>query len=163
MNRSDTARVYALVCGAYDVAMSEIGITAWHALLEDLDFELAMEATRRLCRRDSSFAPKPGEIVAEVQRLTGDTPPPLESAVGYFLAGQDDVHPLVAEVAKGCYWDRHNAPEEAKWEFRSRYQAALHDRDEGTRRPVREALGTGPVSVGELAKRLQASLPKASQ
>lgn len=144
MNRSDTAKVYALVCGAYDVAMSEIGITSWHALLADLDADLTMEAARRLCLRDSSFPPRPGEIVAEMQRLTGDTPPPLEAAIGYYLAGRWDAHPLVAHVAKGCQWDPVYAPEEAKWDFRARYQAALHDHDDGTRRPVREALTNGP-------------------
>lgn len=144
MNRSDTAKVYALVCGAYDTTPSEVGITAWHALLVDLDPQLAMEAARRLCSRDSSFPPRPGEILAEVSRLTGDTPPPLEVAVGYFLAGQLDAHPAVAEAAEGCKWCRVNAPEEAKWEFRSRYQAVLHDLEEGTRRPVRDALARGP-------------------
>jgi hypothetical protein len=154
MNRSDTAKVYALVCGAYDVTMSEIGITAWHALLADLDAKLTMEAARRLCLRDSSFPPRPGEVVAEMQRLTGDTPPPLEAATGYYLAGQLDAHPVVAQVAAGCYWDRINAPEEAKWDFRARYQAALHDIDEGTRRPVREALNGAPKGIGQLVREL---------
>lgn len=145
MNRSDTAKVYALVCGAYDTTPSEVGITAWHALLADLDFEHTMEAARLLCRRDSPFAPRPGEIIAEVARLNGDTPPPLEVAIGYFLAGHLDAHPAVAEAARGCHWCRINAPEEAKWEFRSRYQAVLHDHEEGTRRPSRQALTQGPA------------------
>lgn len=147
MNRADTARCYALVCGAYGMEANESGILAWHALLGELDAAVAEQATRRLCARDSSFAPRPGEILAEAQRLTGDTPPPIDAAVGYFLEGHWDVHPLVRGCAEACPWDRVRGADDARWDFRARYTAALHDHEEQARRPVREALGyAAPVA-----------------
>jgi hypothetical protein len=130
VNRAGTAACYTLVCRSYRLEMSDGQLETWHELLSHLDGSTALEATRRLCA-SRRFAPVPAEIIAEADRLAGPSPPPVEVAIGYYLAGRWDAHPLVELVARSVYWDR-RVPE-GQWEFRHRYAAALHDASEADR------------------------------
>lgn len=151
MRRTDTAKIFALVAATYNMAVNELAVEAWHLLLADLDADQATTATKRLCRRDTPFPPRPGEIVAEVERINGTTPPSTEAALGFYLAGKWDRHPLIAIAAGRVPWDRNTAPDEAKWSFRSHYEAALFDHATGTS-PKRQRLEAcnQPVAIGDI-------------
>ncbi len=146
MNRTDTAQCYALVCAAYETEPNELNIEAWHLLMRDLDGPLAIEATRRLCRRDSPFPPRPGEILAEAKRIRGEEPPGVDAAVGLYFADREDMHPLVQRAAGKCFFDRHKTDyERARWEFRNAYEAILYEAEDEARQPSRQALGIEPA------------------
>jgi hypothetical protein len=147
MNREDTARCYALVCGAYEAtAPNETTLAAWHMLIQDLDAKVALEATRRLCLRDSPFPPRPGEILAEVRRIRGEEPPSVAAAVGLYFADREDMHPLVQRAAAKCCFDRHRTDyDRARWEFRNSYEALLYEAEDEARQPSRQALGIAPA------------------
>ncbi len=148
MNRTETAKCYALAAGAYEMEPSATTIEAWHLLLADLDGDAALAATKRLCQRDTPFPPRPGEIVAEVARLTGDELPSLDAAVGFYLAGEWDRHPAIRAAASRVQWDRNgDKAQAAVWEFRSYYSAAMHAEESG--RPLRAVgNGDGPQRIG---------------
>lgn len=143
MNRAQTAECYALVAAAYQLEPDETNLKAWHILLGDLDGQEAIAATVRLCRRDTPFAPRPGEIIAEVERVTGDKAPSLEAAVGFYMAGEWTIHPAVERAARAVQWDRINAPDKARYQFRSMYEAELWREETGARREA-EAINAGP-------------------
>lgn len=151
MNRSDTAKCYALVCGAYSAPPDEVNVEAWYLLLRHLNADLAMEATRRLCLRDSPFPPRPGEIAAEARRILGDEPPSVDAALGLYAAGEKDTHPLVRAAADRCYWrfDRDDA-DKVRFEFRDAYQAVLYKAEDDAREPSRAALGIESVAARAL-------------
>jgi len=149
MERIDTAKCYMLVCAAFNMEPRDEAIEAWHLLLGDLPGVETLEATRLLCLTDRDYPPRPGQIRAETNRLTGnDEPPSVGAATGLYMAGRWDAHPLVEKAARKVQWDRLNAPEEAKWEFRSLYEAALWDDDQGVRREQRaEIAGQGRLEI----------------
>lgn len=146
MNPRQTAECYALVASAYGLEASTHQIEAWQLLLGDLDGPAALEATKRLCLRDTPFPPRPGEIKAEVERMTNTAAPDLEAATGYYLAGNWDVHPAVNAAAQRVYWDRINAPDKARFQFRDLYNAELDHAETGRNDPSL----SGPQPIGEL-------------
>lgn len=160
MNRTDTAKCYALVCGAYCVEPNEVNIESWLMLLRDLDGALALEATRRLCLRDSPFPPRPGEIMAEARRIRGNEPPNVDAAVGLYFADRDELHPLVQLAAAKCFFDRHKTDyDRARWEFRNAYEAVLYEAEDELRESSRQILGI--ESAGEThRKALAAATPE---
>lgn len=135
MNRAEVAECFALVVACYDLDPAPATIEAWHVMLRDLDADEAFAATKALCARDTAFAPRPGEIIAQVRRARGDEPPTLEAATGYFLAGEHTAHPLVEQATSAVTWDRRLAPDQARFQFRAAYLAAL---DAAERREVIE-------------------------
>lgn len=149
MNRTETAKCYALVAKTYGTASDPEAMEAWHLLLGDLDGEQAQTATVALCRT-MTFAPRPAEIRAEVDRASGVTPPSLDAALGFYLAGEWDRHPLVRAAAAAVHWDRINAPDQAQRQFRALYGAALHDETDRSRGVAGPALGAQPRPIGEL-------------
>lgn len=140
MDIRDTAKILALVSAAYQMDVNDLTVDAWHGLMEDLDGPAAIEATKRLCRRDSPFPPRPGEIIAEARQLDGDSPPPLNAAAGYYMMGKWDVHPAVRAAARRVCWDRKVKPVEAEREFRSHYSAELDAHEHSLREPAREVI-----------------------
>lgn len=141
MNKIQTAEVVMFVSKAHrSMDTDQNTMRVWHALLSDLDGEAVLAATVSLLRKPSAFAPTPGQIRAEVERMDGTTPPSEQAALGYYMSGEWDAHPAVARAAKAVYWDRNECPEEAKWDFRARYAAEL-DREENGH--VRTELGSG--------------------
>lgn len=150
MTRPETAQVVALITAAYGVEFTPEQIAAWHALLGDLDGTVVLEATRRLCLTDNPHPPRPGQVKAEVDHLDGTTPPSIDAAVGLYLSGDWSVHPLVEKAAMRVMWDRVTNPEAAKWQFRTIYEGALFDHDDGTRRPFRTAITAGAQPLAEL-------------
>lgn len=152
MNKTETAQCYALVCGAYDLHASDAGIAAWHMLLSRMDATVALEATRLLCERDTSFPPRPGEIIAEAKRLLGDNPPSVDAALSFYVTGNKAVHPLVRKAAERCYLNpARDSYDSARFEFRGAYEAVLHEAEDEARQESRMALGIETRRV-ELAK-----------
>jgi len=159
MNRAETATCYTLACKAYGAPIDELELRSWHELLHDLDGSMALEATRRLCLRDAKFKPNPGEIKTEVERIDGATPPPMNAAIGFYLAGEWDEHPLIRTAAEKVYWDRNNEPEKARHDFRNHYAAAL-DQHENGHTPRRPAIGEStpqPLALGAVMDELAGS------
>lgn len=133
MNREDTAKVVYLIANAFGgTTVNKPILEAWHLVLGDADGEQALEATLRLCRQDRQHAPRPGEVLAEIARMTDTTAPTVDAAVGFYIAGQWDRHPLVKRAAEAVYWDRREMPDKAKWDFRNLYESMLHDERTGT-------------------------------
>lgn len=159
MNRLNVARCYTIVALAYGLDASTEAVDTWTMLLADVDDAAGIEATKALCRRDSPFPPRPGEIVAEAARLDGTAPPTIDVALGHYLAGNWDVHPAVRAAADRVYWDRRLVPERASFEFRQVYAAvvddtpALTDRHHERLGPARPATGEGePGPIGEIIR-----------
>jgi hypothetical protein len=151
MERVDTAKCFFMVAHAFAMPdPTEAQLETWHALIGHLDPEVAMAATVGLCSQDREFAPRPGQIIAEAQRMLTPEAPTVAAALGFYMAGDWDVHPIVAKVARACFYDRVMAPDEAKWDFKQRYEAALWDDDQGVRREQRaEIAGQTVLEIGE--------------
>jgi hypothetical protein len=152
MNRKETARCYLLWAAAYDRDAKDATIAGWHAIIGDLDGDEAYEATLELCR-SSKHVIRPSEIRDRVLKKSGDLPPDIEAAIGYYLAGEWTVHPLVEKAAKRVDWDRKMMPKEATYQFRAGYTALLDNSDTGRtgggRRPQVER-GGDAQPIGEI-------------
>lgn len=152
MRLEDTKRVYVLVCTNYSVDLSDTTAAMWHETLSDLPAQVAWEAAKRLCRRNSPFAPKPGEIFAEAQRILGTEPPSLDVATGMFLTGRSHQHPAVAAAAARCTLDptyRNADSQECRMQFRAIYEAVRWEHEQEALSPVREALGLAAPKTPE--------------
>lgn len=141
MTKPEMVSLLALIAKVYPTqATDKATLAAWFGVMGDTDPDKALTATRSLLRQPNDFPPRPGHILAEVDRLDGTTPPSEQAALGYYMSGQWSVHPAVERAAKLVYWDRNERPDDAKWDFRSRYAAEL-DREENGH--VRGELGSG--------------------
>lgn len=142
LERKAVGDCYTLAMTAFRQPVRAEEIRAWYALLGPLEVDPAdlLEATRRLCLRDTPFPPTAGEVYAETRRLDGSSPPGVEAAVGFYLAGRWTEHPAVMRAATRVYWDRHYAPDAAAREFRRLYEAELYDETRGLA-PRRPELG----------------------
>lgn len=117
-------------------------VALWHSILGQFPAKVVLTATRRLIAADAEFAPKPGQIAAEVRRILGREPFTVDEACGLYLTGQKNSDPLVAEAAALCHLDPRRADySEARWEFRSVYAAVLRKHREADYEPVRAQLG----------------------
>lgn len=127
MTRDEVAACYTLAMTNSRQAIRREELEAWYTVLgpTTIDGAVALEATRRLCLRDSAFPPSSGEVYAETQRLDGSSPPSVEAATGHYLAGRWTAHPAVKRAASKVYWDRSYAPDAATREFRRLYAAEL--------------------------------------
>lgn len=144
MNKHETGEVVMYVAKVHRSMESDADtMRVWHALLSDLDGPTTLKATMSLLRKPSAWPPTPGQIRAEVERLDGNTLPTEQAALGYFMTGQWTVHPAVERAAKAVHYDRHECPQEAIWDFKSRYAAELDREDNGH---VRPAVGTGTAT-----------------
>lgn len=140
MNPEQATAIYLAACGAWDRPHSDDGADAYVIGLADVDPAAGRAALAQLIREDRPHMPRAGELRAMVSDILGETPPSLDAAVGLYLSGRLD-HPAVGAVAASCKWDRHAAPKDAMWEFRSLYAAYLHQLDQERLTEPRVALG----------------------
>jgi hypothetical protein len=71
MTKAETAKILAVISAAYPtVEIPKATIAVWHDLLNDLPFDVAIAATRRvLVQQDSVHLPAPGRIRREAYIL----------------------------------------------------------------------------------------------
>lgn len=134
MTKDEVAACYTLAMTNFRQKIRREELEAWYAVLgpTGIDGSVALEATRRLCLRDSPFPPTSGEVYAETRRLDGSAPPSVEAAIGHYLAGRWNAHPAVKRAAAAVYWDRAYSPDAAAREFRRLYEAEL-DNEQSSR------------------------------
>ncbi len=56
------AEITTYIASCYPVTFTPTDLTVWHDVLSDCDDEAVIAATRELCRRDTQWSPRPGEI-----------------------------------------------------------------------------------------------------
>lgn len=140
MNPDETKELYLAAAAATGTSPSQAQLDTWIWLMVDLDPAAARYVLAQHLRT-SAFMPKPAEIIQPALKLAEpEGPPSLEAATGYYMAGRWGEHPLVLKAAKSVYWDRHEMPEKARWEFRDHYQAALHGDERSKRDAKRQEL-----------------------
>lgn len=123
-NRSVAEALALLVSAWPKTDLPEVTVELWAMQLRGIPREVLIHAANQIIRKSRWF-PSIAEFLEECDKVTGDAPPPLEAATGYYLENRWSVHPLVEKVAKAVYWDR-KVPD-GRREFRDRYAAALHD------------------------------------
>jgi hypothetical protein len=152
IDRAKVAECYTLAMTSHHRDVKSEELRAWHAVLEasGVDGDAAVQATIRLCMEPGGFPPTPGDVIAEV--LAGTTPPALDAAIGFYLAGDWDAHPLVAVAARNVWWDRTNAQDQAVRQFRQFYAAAI-EAESSRRRTATELVRIGEVRAFEFRDR----------
>lgn len=118
MTRTDVMQCLLLITGAYpNLAITEVTVDAWSALLEDLPADTARQATVNILRQQTgSWWPTPGSIRQEVMRLLHGDWPSVDQAWGQVTQairryGYMHPHeaiasldPPVAQVARALGW-----------------------------------------------------------
>jgi hypothetical protein len=153
ISRDQVAECYSLAMTAYRQDLRAEELNSWLEVLgaADIDGAVAVTATVRLCMRPGQWPPTPGDVVAETLAVMGRPPAPeLDAAVGYYLAGDWDAHPAVAQAARAVWWDRVNAEAQAVRQFRQLYAAAL---DDTVRRPAPAVRRSEPAAIRESVQR----------
>ncbi|HYH73335.1 MAG TPA: hypothetical protein VD764_08945, partial [Nocardioides sp.] len=153
ISRDQVAECYQLAMTAYRCDIKREELNAWLAVLgaADIDGDVAVTVTVRMCMRPGQWPPTPGDVVGETLAVMGRPPAPaIDAAVGYYLAGDWDVHPAVAQAARAVWWDRVAAEAQAVRQFRQLYAAAL---DDTVRRPAPAVRRSEPAAIRESVQR----------
>jgi hypothetical protein len=178
MTREETAKVLAYIAAVYPrVEIAEGTLDAWHDLLSDLPFELAMSATKRvLLDQDGPWLPAVGQIrraalfLANSRLLDPDEAwGEVERAVRKFgwprpTEALASMSPLTRRIVENIGWQEICAsqnPDTVRGQFRAMYQAA----SDGWRRegilPTRLQAGSRSVTSSDEPDML--SLPEILQ
>lgn len=159
MTPDDARRLYVLAASSTRTQPTDTEAAAWVWLLDDIDPRLAAVALRAMLApatpgaKGRPFMPAVSELVAEVRRISGDVPPTVDEALGYYMAGRHDAHPLIGEAARMATWDYRVADvaRQAGFDFKANYAGLLHREDRKARDeqlelaggPIAEAIGAG--------------------
>lgn len=143
MNHQESLAAYVLCCSIWRRDPTDTELAGWVLAFEDADPVVINETIKLVVKEDRPFMPRPGEILNEARRLSGDVPPTVAEALGAYQMG-DLSNPLVAEAASGAYWDVNGEKGESEvHRFRAAYAALLRRAEDDKLRPARDAIEAG--------------------
>lgn len=152
MTPNETQALYALMCATWRNQPNEPELTAWQLAFAESDPDIAMAAATAVIREDRPFMPRPGEIIGVMRSHDETIPPTPVQALGFYMAGNWDAHPLVRKAADAVEWDRTHpeVADRARFQFRDLYESELRTVEIEQRRGERERLHGGPGDLAAL-------------